>query len=266
MISVQTDISPSASPLLGDLDLLIASRKKMTSRLYQIILAGEASLELLQQFVIHRYPIKNLWTRNILGIAARLDDYELRSELVKNIYEEETGELTNTKRHLELFIDFGISLGLKRSEIVDSINWLPETEAVIQHNLWACNRNDVHFTIGVASVLLLMEGQPPIISNHGLSMEAVMRDIYRLPAYGYEYFSHHASLTSGHSVSDIEDDHASTARQILAKYCIGFDLQVMAKNALKQAIELRHRHFNAILEKFYNLEAPPFRWQEVIDG
>src|SRR5215813_9336047 len=142
---------------LNTLDDMIASRKKMTSPLYQTIMAGKAPERLLQQFVIHRYPIKNLWTRNILGIASRIDDYELRSELVENIYEEETGKLTNSHRHLETFIRFGESLGLKRETITDTPP-MPETQAMMSHNVRVCNSSDVHFTAGVASVLLLMEG------------------------------------------------------------------------------------------------------------
>ncbi len=248
------------------LDEMIAARKKMTSRLYQVILAGEAPQRLLQQFVIHRYPIKNHWTRNILGIASRVDDYALRRELVENIYEEETGALTHSKRHLETFIEFGESLGLTRDEIVNASERLPETEAMIAHNVRVCNSGEVHFTQGVASVLLLMEGQPPILSRQGRSMESVMRDVYRLPPSGYTYFTHHASSASGSNVSQLEDDHASTARRLLRRFCRTEELQRSAREALARAIELRHRHFDAIVERYYVPSEPPFRWQEAAHG
>lgn len=247
---------------VAELDSLIRSRKKMTSRLYRIILAGEASRSLLQQFVINRFPIKSFWTRNILGIASRVDDYRMRRELVENIYEEETGAISNSKRHLESFIDFGRSLGLSREQIVDS-EWLPETRAVIEHNVGVCNREAVHFSEGVASVLLLMEGQPPITTASGTSMEAVMRDVYGLPKSGYDYFTHHASSggsDEAHGVSELEDDHALTARSLLRRYCTTDELRTKAKAALVRAVELRHRHFDAILDRFYTPTDAPFRW------
>lgn len=169
---------------LAGLDEMIRARRKMTSPLYQKVLSGEASQKLLQEFVIHRYPIKAFWTRNILGIASRIEDYEIRRELIENIYEEETGAITQSKRHLETFVDFGRSLGLTREAIVDAREMLPETEAVVRHNVGVCNDSAVHFTLGVASVLLLMEGQPPIVSRNSKSMEEVMRETYRLPEQG----------------------------------------------------------------------------------
>lgn len=252
-------MSAGEAAFLAELDAAIAERRKMTSPLYQIVLAGEASLRLLRRFVIHRYPIKALWTRNILGIAARIDDHALRRELIENIYEEETGALSGTQRHLESFIDFGRSLGLARAEIVEA-PLLPETAAVIEHNVGACNREAAHFTIGVASVLLLMEGQPPIASRQGASMEAVMRDVYRLPPAGYAYFSQHASSAHGGAVSEIEEDHASTARRILGRYCRGEGPRATARAALARAIELRHAHFDAIVREGHAPGEPPFRW------
>ncbi|MCB9762807.1 MAG: iron-containing redox enzyme family protein [Alphaproteobacteria bacterium] len=232
---------------LAELDRLIVDRRKMTSPLYQRVLAGEASLPLLQAFVIHRYPIKAFWTRNILGIASRIDDYALRCELIENIYEEETGALTKSKRHLETFVDFGRALGLAREDIVDAPEMLPETEAVIRHNVGVCNRSDVHFTQGVASVLLLMEGQPPIVSADGRSMSQVMRETYRLPPAGWLFFHHHASSTDADHVSELEDDHASTARTLLYRFCTTDALRQGAIDALQRAIALRHAHFDAIL-------------------
>ena len=250
------------SVFISQLDELIIARRKMTSPLYQLILSGQASLTLLSQFVIHRYPIKAFWSRNILGIAARINDYALRRELIENIYEEETGAISNTQRHLETFIDFGLSLGLSREQITQASPTLPETTAVVEHNVGACNHDAVHFTVGVASVLLLMEGQPAITNDQGASMEAVMRDIYLLPPSGYAYFSQHASGSQHQSVSEIEADHASTARRILARYCVTAARRVAAKSALEYAIELRHSHFDAILRVGVNSGdgEPPFRW------
>jgi pyrroloquinoline-quinone synthase len=245
---------------LAELDAVIVARKKMTSPLYQRILAGDASLDLLRTFVVQRYPIKAHWTRNILGIASRIDDYDLRCELVENIYEEETGALTNSRRHLETFVDFGLALGLSREEIETPRHLFAETKAVIEHNVGVCNSYDKHFTLGVASVLLLMEGQPPIVSRDGSSMLAVMRDVYLLPPEGYEFFVHHASAAQGNAVSEIEEDHGETARRILVRYCTSETMMDSALAALRRAVDLRHAHFDAIL-RCCDPAAPPFRWK-----
>jgi pyrroloquinoline-quinone synthase len=232
----------------------------MTSPLYQTILSGKATQELLRNFVIHRWPIKARWTRHLLGIAARVEDYALRAPLVENIYEEETGALSNSRRHLETFADFGRAVGVDRRELEETPP-LPETTALLDHNIRMCNDSDVHFTAGVAAVILLMEGQPPIVNSGGSSMLAVMRDVYALPEWGYEFFVHHASATAdAGGVSELEDEHATAARELLRRYCDTDALKQGAIDALATALELRHRHFDAILDRFYDPSEPVFRY------
>ncbi|PHJ56888.1 pyrroloquinoline quinone biosynthesis protein PqqC [Nostoc linckia z18] len=241
------------------LDRMIYERRKMTSPLYQVILSGNATQRLLQGFVINRWPIKNFWSRNILGIASRIDDYSLRLALVENIYEEETGFITKSSRHLQSFVNFGEAVGLTQQEI-EIAPVLSETQAVIEHNVNACNNSNVHFSAGVASVLLLMEGQPSIVNETDQSMESIMKNVYQLDKRGYDFFTHHASSNSSHShVSDLEDDHATVARDILRKYCKTEDLQKQAIDFLAQAIELRHQHFDMILRNYYDPHEAPFR-------
>lgn len=241
------------------LDDMIYERRKMTSPLYQTVLNGRATPQLLQNFCIHRYPIKNLWTRNLMGVGSRLPDYDLRVELVKNLYEEETGVQTGGGRHVQSFLDFGEAVGVP-PEVVLNAPLLPETRRLVDHNLNACNNTAVHFTDGTASVLLLMEGQPPITDPSGKSMLSVMRDVYGLPPKGYEFFVHHASSdTTSEAVSDLEDEHADVMREILRRYCDSEDLQQKAMSSLRRALDLRHRHFDAILGTSYDEAEPPLR-------
>ncbi|WP_320064489.1 iron-containing redox enzyme family protein [Micromonospora sp. RTGN7] len=243
---------------VAELDRMIGERKKMTSELYQTILAGKATERLLQNFVLHRWPIKSFWTRNILGIASRIEDYRLRVLLVENIYEEETGKLSDSGRHLDTFADFGAAVGVS-AEALAKAPVAPETAAVIAHNVRVCN-GEAHFTEGVASVLLLMEGQPPITNDSGRSMLSVMRDVYGLPEKGYEFFVHHASADAGDgAVSELEDEHAAAARELLRRYCDTPLLQENAIAALATALELRHRHFDMILTSSYEPAEPVFR-------
>ncbi|MFI1972832.1 pyrroloquinoline quinone biosynthesis protein PqqC [Streptomyces cinnamoneus] len=249
------------SEFVAELDRMIVERKKMTSPLYQTIVSGKATARLLRTFVVQRWPIKNLWTRNILGIASRVDDHRLRSLLVENIYEEETGALSGSRRHLETFADFGRAVGVTREELEDTEPF-PETTAVVEHNIGVCNDSEVHFTAGVASVLLLMEGQPPIVNASGSSMLTVMRDAYRLPDWGYEFFVHHASANEeADAVSELEDEHAAAARELLVRYCDTDELRAGAKKHLARALDLRHQHFDAILREAYSADEPVFRHQ-----
>lgn len=245
-----------------ELDEMIRARKKMTSPLYQLILSGNATQRLLQTFVLQRLPVKRLWTRGLLGIAARIEDNTLRALFVENVYEEETGRLSGSERHLSTFEEFGRSVGLSIEQMTD-IDELPETVALAAHNRRVCNDSSVHFTAGLAAVVLLMEGQPPIVSSSGSSMLAVMRDVYRLPEWGYEFFVHHASSDVGsEAVSELEDEHAEAARNTLRRYCDTPELQAQAVQELARSLDLRHAHFDAILAAGYSADEPVFRYDE----
>lgn len=246
--------------LVTELEEMIHARRKTTSPLYQTILAGKATERLLQTFVEQRWPIKSWWTRNLTGVACRMDDLAIRRSLIENAYEEEFGALSNSKRHVETFEDFGRSVGLDPATL-PTVPLFPETVALIEHNRNACDNTNVHFTEGAASVLLLMEGQPPITDRSGHSMMAVMRDAYELPEWGYEFFKHHASGEGDASgVSELEDEHTKPLRELLIKYCDTPELQARARESLANAIELRHTHFDAILREAYDSTEPVFRY------
>ena len=254
-----TDVASTVRDFVAEIDALIVARKKMTSRLYQVILAGDATRRLLQGFVIHRWPIKSLWTRNVMGLAAQVEEWDLRRKLVENVYEEELGGLTGSKRHVETFADFGAAVGVGRHEL-DTAPVAPETAAVADHNLRLCNSGTVHFTAGVAGVLLLMEGQPPIVNREGRSMLSVMRDTYGVPPTAYEFFVHHASADAGDAVSELEDEHAEVGRELLRRHCTTEALREQARQATMRSIELRHRHFDMILDTCYDPSEPVFRY------
>ncbi|MCQ4045271.1 TenA family transcriptional regulator [Streptantibioticus rubrisoli] len=252
----------SSSTFVDELESIIAERKKMTSPLYQTILEGKATQRLLQTFVVQRWPIKSWWTRNLMGVGMRADDLDLRRSFIENAYEEETGGLTHSKRHVETFEDFGRAVGVDPASLPGA-QLFPETVAVIEHNKNACNNTNVHFTVGAASVLLLMEGQPPITNNAGHSMMAVMRDVYQLPRWGYEFFVHHASSDSDQEgVSELEDEHTEPLRELLIRYCDTPQRQRDARESLIRAIELRHQHFDAILRAGYDPTEPVFVYSE----
>lgn len=251
---------------LKKLNGMIAERKKITSPLYQVIMRGEATLRLLQNFVVHRYPIKNLWVRHVMCIGSRIEDHKLRRLFVENAYEEETGGYTNSDRHVQTFLTFGEYLGVS-TETVLNTPLLPETRALVDFNLNACNNTNVPISEGAASVLLLMEGQPPIVNQNGNSMEAVMRDVYQVPKEGYEFFTHHASsnVEKDH-VSDLEDVHTAAVVEVLRRYCNTDELQEGAIRSLDKSIDLRHKHFDALYERFYDPSEPVFVYGELKAG
>jgi pyrroloquinoline-quinone synthase len=93
-------------------------------------------------------------------------------------------------------------------------------------------------------------------------MEAVMRDVYQIPERGYVFFTHHASgAGEDNRVSALEDKHTAAIIELLKRYCTTDELQAGATRSLERAIELRHKHFDAIYA-FYDPSEPVFRYNE----
>ena len=77
-------------------------------------------------------------------------------KLAESVYEEETGRLSGSKAHPELFLDFATGLGLRRDEVL-SAPALPSTAALI--HWFEYSTKILSFLEGVAAINLAAEGQ-----------------------------------------------------------------------------------------------------------
>lgn len=56
--------------------------------------------------------------RAVSALHWRCTDLDERRKLAESVYEEETGKLSGSKAHLQLFLDFAAGLGLRREEVL----------------------------------------------------------------------------------------------------------------------------------------------------
>ncbi len=68
--------------------------------------------------------------RAVSALHSRCTDLGERVKLAESVYEEETGRLSGSKAHPELFLDFATGLGLPRHEVLTATA-LPSTAALI---------------------------------------------------------------------------------------------------------------------------------------
>ncbi|AMA73435.1 iron-containing redox enzyme family protein [Aneurinibacillus thermoaerophilus] len=230
-------LSPEA--LIQKLKDIVYENRKITHPLYQTIMKGEATPLLLKNFVLHRYHIKSFWTRNISAIHSKCPDVEARIHLAENIYEEETGKISGTERHLDLFVKFGEQFGLTWDEI-NNLEILPESQAVIDWNNTVCGPNH-HFLEAVSALIIYMEGQPPV-EWEGRTMNHAMNYFYNVNEAGRSYFNIHSS-----DQMEIEEDHAEIGYELIRKYATTEELQQKVIDALYKSIDVRMKHFSAIL-------------------
>ncbi len=94
--------------------------------------------------------------RAVSALHSRCTDLGERVKLAESVYEEETGRLSGSKAHPELFLDFATGLGLPRHEVLTATA-LPSTAALI--HWFEYSTKILPFLEGVAAINLAAEGQ-----------------------------------------------------------------------------------------------------------
>ncbi|MCI0405496.1 MAG: CADD family putative folate metabolism protein [candidate division Zixibacteria bacterium] len=107
---------------LNELKNLIQEKSILKHPFYKAWAAGLLSPEDLRNYACQYYHHVRAFPTYVAGIIANCENPRLRSVLLKNLIDEEG----STPTHLDLWVDFGRSLGLTRGEMENSEVY-PET-------------------------------------------------------------------------------------------------------------------------------------------
>ena len=108
------------------LDGLIAEKSILKHLFYKAWAAGMLSKEDLQRYACQYYHHVRAFPTYVAGIMANTENPRLRTVLLENLNDEEGSSPT----HLDLWVNFGQSLGLSRSDMENSEVY-PETRRFI---------------------------------------------------------------------------------------------------------------------------------------
>ena len=157
-----------------------------------------------------------------------------RTRLVVNLYEEETGKLSNTKNHLRLMEDFVKALGVSPEEI-KSTKPYPETEELIQYR-----KKLVHdpksFHMGAAAVMIASEGQS-LEELAGDSRHELFPSVYGLTEKDVLFFSVHAEEDVG---------HVNEGLALVSQVCKTEEMQRESIQAVHHTCDLFWKFFDGI--------------------
>jgi pyrroloquinoline-quinone synthase len=117
---------------------------------------GRLALPALRSFAGQFFLQVVEFPRAVSALHSRCPDLSERVKLAESVYEEETGRLSGSKPHPELFLDFAAGLGLSREEVLGTAP-LPSTAALI--HWFEYSTKLLSFLEGVAAVNLAAEGQ-----------------------------------------------------------------------------------------------------------
>lgn len=158
--------------------------------------------------------------------------------LLHNMYEEETGRLSNTKNHVELMQDFIKALGISDTER-DAAIALPQTQALIDYRLIACKNPDLYH-IGAAAVMVASEGQN-LESVGDEARHNILGKVYDLKEADLLFFSVHQEEDVG---------HVQQGLALLADLCDTPKKQQEALEAINTTCELFYGMYQGVYEHF----------------
>ncbi len=186
----------------------------------------EKNLKLLQALALQGYQL----TKNFLEYIEKLYFYcpldNHKKGLLINLYEEETGKLSNTKNHVHLMEDFVRALGISDEER-DAAEPYPETKELIEYRMDAVNNPD-EYHIGAAAVMIASEGQS-LETRAGEARHSILGKIYGLSEKDVLFFSVHQEEDVG---------HVNQGLALVSDLCTTPKMQEEAMYAVKHTCEL----------------------------
>jgi pyrroloquinoline-quinone synthase len=159
------------------------------------------------------------------------EDAKVRAEILNNLIEEETGKMSGSAPHPELYIRLGEALGSSRERMLN-IQPLPETLAMRTWWIWLVDKRP--FLEGLASVSVAGEGQVP----------GAAAEFARILEQKYALTHEQSAFWWVHEEADRE--HGDGAVGIVAKLARTDDEQQCVRDIVRNTLELLWRFFDGL--------------------
>lgn len=196
----------------------------------------EANLPLMQLMALQRFHLARHYARFIGALYNNCEISYYRKRLAINLYEEETGMLSNTANHEVLMVRFLRALGIGDEERDQSIP-LPATTALINYRKGLLSE-PASFHMAVASVLIASESQ--VLEEQVEASHDHLPRIYGFQHDDMSYFSVRAS-------EDIF--HVNEGLDLVAEICETPRKKEQAITAIKTTCDLYWKYYDNILEE-----------------
>lgn len=174
---------------------LIDQHTSVTHPLVAELMKPQANWDLLQALTLQGYQL----TKNFLTYIEHLFFYcplpKHKKALMVNMYEEETGRLSNTKNHVRLMQDFVRAIGVD-DETRDATVAYPETQELIDYRMELV-KDPERYHLGAAAVTIASEGQN-LEDTAGQNRHSLLGRMYGLTDRDTLFFSVHAKEDVGH--------------------------------------------------------------------
>jgi pyrroloquinoline-quinone synthase len=199
--------------------------------LWHKISEGKVSREGMKVFAAQFFLQVREFPRAISALHSRCYNSVERLKLAESLYEEETGKLSGSAPHPELFIRFGTGLGMRREELTEA-KPLPSTASLI--DWFELSTKDRSFAEGIAAINVAAEGQVP--GNFAPFARALEKH-YGLARDQVAFFDIH----------EIADrDHSDVGDHVLSHAHMTEEDQTKVRSAAERSVELWWQFFDGM--------------------
>jgi pyrroloquinoline-quinone synthase len=208
--------------------------------LWHAIEQGRVSRHGLAIFAVQFFLQVREFPRAVSALHSHCPYPDERVELAESLYEEETGRISGCNvSHPELFMRFGVALGLQREEMLDG-KPLPETAALI--DWFERSTRDLSFIEGAAATNLAAEGQVP--GAFGPFARALQE------RYGLD--RHAVSFWDVHEIADRE--HSDVGSHIVVRFANSDSMREKVLVAVDRSLERWRGFFDGMQREIESRE------------
>jgi pyrroloquinoline-quinone synthase len=225
-------MSTSSESFVRDLFALVKERRSFGRHpLWLKIADGKLSTSGMRVFAAQFFLQVREFPRAVSALHSRCADSAERVKLAESLYEEETGLISGSAPHPELFIRIGTALGMPRADLVEA-RPLASTAALI--DWFELSTKDRSFAEGIGAINVAAEGQ--VVGNFGPFARALEKH-YGLTREQVAFFDVH----------EIADrDHSGIGDNILATMTLGDSERARIRSAAERSLDLWWQFFDGI--------------------
>lgn len=219
------------------LEVTLHERLTISHPIFKLLLDKQnANLEFLQKTALQGYQL----TKHFLEYVENLFFYcplpRHKRRLLHNMYEEETGRLSNTKNHVKLMQDFIRALGIDDTTR-EAAKALSATQELIDYRMDAV-KDPAKYHIGAAAVTIASEGQN-LETLGSESRDVLFKRVYGLQDKDLLFFSVHQK-------EDVH--HVQQGLDLVADLCVDEKMQEEALFAVSHTCQLFYGMYEGIYQ------------------
>ena len=222
----------ASESFVKDLFAMVKERRSFGRHpLWRRIGEGKVARDGMKTFAAQFFLQVREFPRAVSALHSRCYDAAERLKLAESLYEEETGKISGSAPHPELFIRLGTGLGMKREELTEATP-LPSTASLI--DWFELSTKDRSFAEGVGAINVAAEGQ--VVTNFGPFARALEKH-YGLNRYQVAFFDVHELA---------DRDHSDVGENILSHMTFGDWEREKIRGAVNRSLDLWWQFFDDI--------------------